>query len=195
VGRLAGRVGHGVVTRLDETVLELEVVLDTEPPAPAQLTLILALPRPKVLRRVLQYVAAVGVKRLVLVNSWRVEKSFWASPALMPAAVREQLLLGLEQGGDTMLPTVQLRRLFKPFVEDEAPALIAGTRALVAHPPTGVPCPYAVSEPVALAVGPEGGFIQYELDLLVAHGFAPVSLGPRPLRVEHAVPALLGRIL
>lgn len=195
VGRFGGSVGHGVVTRLDDAVLELDVVLDTEPPPPAPVTLTLALPRPKALRRVLQCVATMGVKRLVLVNSWRVEKSFWSSPALAPAALREQLVLGLEQGGDTILPTVELRRRFKPFVEDEVPQLIAGTRALVAHPTASVACPYAVPEPIALAVGPEGGFIQYELDLLVAHGFEPVSLGPRPLRVEHAVPALLGRIL
>ena len=195
VGRFGGSVGYGVVTRLDDAVLELDVVLDTEPPPPAPLTLILALPRPKALRRVLQCVATIGVKRLVLVNSWRVEKSFWASPALGPAALREQLMLGLEQGGDTMPPTVELRRRFKPFVEDEVPQLIAGTRALVAHPKAADACPRAVSEPVTLAIGPEGGFIEYELDLLVAHGFEPVTLGPRPLRVEHAVPALLGRIL
>jgi len=195
VGRFGGSVGYGVVTRLDDAVLELDVVLDTEPPPPAPLTLILALPRPKALRRVLQCVATIGVKRLVLVNSWRVEKSFWASPALGAAALREQLMLGLEQGGDTMPPTVELRRRFKPFVEDEVPQLIAGTRALVAHPKAADACPRAVSEPVTLAIGPEGGFIEYELDLLVAHGFEPVTLGPRPLRVEHAVPALLGRIL
>jgi len=195
VGRFGGSVGYGVVTRLDDAVLELDVVLDTEPPPPAPLTLILALPRPKALRRVLQCVATIGVKRLVLVNSWRVEKSFWASPALGAAALREQLMLGLEQGGDTMPPTVELRRRFKPFVEDEVPQLISGTRALVAHPKAADACPRAVSEPVTLAIGPEGGFIEYELDLLVAHGFEPVTLGPRPLRVEHAVPALLGRIL
>ncbi len=137
----------------------------------------------------------MGVQRLILVNAWRVEKSFWASPVLAPAAVREQLVLGLEQGGDTMLPTVELRRRLKPFVEDEAPALIAGTRALLAHPRAAVPCPRGLTEPVTLAIGPEGGFIEYELDLLVAHGFEAVTLGPRPLRVEHAVPALLGRIL
>lgn len=195
VGRLGGGVGRGVVTRLDAEALEMTVILDGDPPPPARLTLLLALPRPKALRRVLQCAAAFGVKRVVLIGSWRVEKSFWASPALAPAALREQLCLGLEQGGDTVLPAVEVRRLFKPFVEDEVPALITGCRALLAHPRAALPCPRAVAEPVALAVGPEGGFIDYELELLAAHGFEPVSLGPRPLRVEHAVPALLGRIL
>ena len=102
--------------------------LDRPPPAPAPVRLLLALPRPKALRRVLQGVAAIGVKHVVLLNSWRVEKSYWASPALAPAALREQLVLGLEQGGDTRLPRVELRRRFKPFVEDELPALLGDAR-------------------------------------------------------------------
>ena len=195
VGRLGGRVGSGTVVSLADDALVLDVALDRDPPPPAALTLLLALPRPKVLRRVLQCVAAIGVKHVVLLNAWRVEKSFWASPALLPAALHEQLLLGLEQGGDTVVPTVDLQSRFKPFVQDEVPALIAATRALVAHPPASSPCPRAMAKHVTLAVGPEGGFTAYEVELLCAQGFEAVSLGPRPLRVEQAVPALLGRLL
>ena len=195
VGKVNGRVGTGMVTALDERELVLDVRFDRDPPPAAALTLLLALPRPKALRRVLQCIASMGVKRLVLFNTWRVEKSFWDSPALDETAVREQLLLGLEQGGDTVMPTVEMRRRFKPFVEDEMRGLIAETQALVAHPPAARPCPHAVPAPVSLAIGPEGGFTPYEVELLCAHGFEGVSLGPRPLRVEHAVPALLGRIL
>jgi RsmE family RNA methyltransferase len=48
---------------------------------------------------------------------------------------------------------------------------------------------------VTLAIGPEGGFIPYEIDMLKAAGFEDVSFGERILRVEHAVAALVGRIL
>jgi RsmE family RNA methyltransferase len=195
VGRLNGRVGDGVITGLDAVALTMDVVLDRDPPPPAAVLLLLALPRPKVLRRVLQCVAALGVKRIVLLQSWRVEKSYWESPMLAGAALREQLLLGLEQGGDTVMPRVELRRRFKPFVEDELPGLLAGSRALVAHPPAAQACPHGVAEPTILAIGPEGGFIAYEIERLTAIGFEAVCMGPRPLRVEHAVPALLGRLL
>jgi len=192
VGRAGGRVGRGRVTRLDAEALEMEVALDREPPAPLPLTLVLALPRPKVLNRVVASVASLGVKRLVLVNAWRVEKSYWKSPKL--EGLREQLILGLEQAKDTVLPSIELRRLFRPFVEDELPSLARGTRALVAHPGAAVECPRALDEPVTLAIGPEGGFIAEEVASLERIGFTPVHLGARVLRVETAVAAIIGRI-
>jgi len=194
VGLLSDQLGTGAVTHLTDTAVELEVRLDQSPPPPLPLTLLLALPRPKSLKRIVQAVTAMGVKRVILMNTWRVEKSFWDSPALAESALRAQMILGLEQARDTVLPTISLRRRFKPFVEDEVPELSAGTLALAAHPFADDECPRAVEQSVTLAVGPEGGFIPYEVELFRQHGFRPVSLGPRSLRVEHAVPALLGRL-
>lgn len=194
VGVLGGRLGTARVIALDDRALEIELALDRDPPPPLPLVLVLALPRPKVVRRVLQAVTTLGVKRLALIAAWRVEKSYWASPLLAAAAVRDELVLGLEQAGDTVLPTVSLHRLFKPFVEDELPALAAGSRRLVAHPHAGNECPRALHEPVTLAIGPDGGFSDYEIGTLADGGFEPVSLGPRVLRVEQAVAALVGRL-
>jgi RsmE family RNA methyltransferase len=194
VGRLGGAVGRGVVIRLDEAELELSLVLDGAPPPKLPLTVILALPRPKTLRRALQAVATLGVARLVVVNSWRVEKSFWKSPALAPAAIERELRLGLEQGKDTLLPRVETHRLLKPFCDRELDAVAAGSRRLVAHPDAATPCPHAVAGPITLLLGPEGGFITRELELFVRHGFETVTLGPRPLRVEQALPGLVARL-
>ena len=195
VGRVNAQTGSGVITTLTSEVMEMEVALDQDPPPALPVTLLLALPRPKSLKKVLQATTAMGVKRIVLLASWRVEKSFWESPVLRAESLREQLVLGLEQGRDTVLPEIQMRRRFKPFVEDEVPDLIRGTCAFVAHPPAAQPCPHDVGGRVTLAVGPEGGFIPYEIELLQTQGFTAVSLGVRSLRVEHAVPALLGRLL
>jgi RsmE family RNA methyltransferase len=195
VGVIGGRLGRATIVRLDAGGLELDVRLEHDPPAPLPLALVLALPRPKVVRRVLQGIAALGVKRVVLVGAWRVERSYWESPRLDAAAIRDDLVLGLEQSGDTVLPEVALRRRFRPFVEDELPALAAKTRKLVAHPEADAGCPRAVAAPITLAIGPDGGFNAFEVELLATAGFEPVSLGPRVLRVEHAVPALVGRLL
>jgi len=194
VGRLGGQMGEGRLLRLEANQAELQVSFDQAPPAKLPLTLLLALPRPKMLRRVLQTVAAMGVPRLVLLNSYRVEKSFWQTPFLDPEAVREQLILGLEQARDTVLPEVIIEKRFKPFVEDRLPALAAGSLGLVGHPGPWPECPRALSEPVTLAIGPEGGWIPYEVEKLREAGLNPVQLGERILRVETAVTALLARL-
>jgi len=194
VGILNDRIGTGKVIRLDSTVLEMEVRLERIPPAALPLTLVLALPRPKVLRRVLRSVSSLGVKKIVLLNAVRVEKSYWQSPFLEQEAMNEQLMLGLEQARDTMLPEVRLCQLFKPFVEDELPGLITGTMSLVAHPYAEEPCPRNVQGHVTLAIGPEGGFIPYEIEKLVACGFQLVRMGERILSTETAVPALIARL-
>lgn len=194
VGLLGGGMGEGRLLRLDQVSAELEVSFDQPPPTKLPITLLLALPRPKMLRRVLQTIATMGVPRLVLLNSYRVEKSFWQTPFLEPAAIREQLILGLEQGRDTVLPDIIIEKRFKPFVEDRLPQLAANTLGLVGHPGEYPNCPRAVTRPVTLAIGPEGGWIPYEVEKLAEAGLAPVQLGERILRVETAVSALLARL-
>ncbi|WP_286784310.1 MULTISPECIES: 16S rRNA (uracil(1498)-N(3))-methyltransferase [Pseudomonas] len=194
VGRLGGAMGTARLLRLQADEAELQVDLDQAPPAKLPLTLLLALPRPKMLRRVLQTVAAMGVPRLVLLNSYRVEKSFWQTPFLEPAAIREQLILGLEQARDTVLPDVSIEKRFKPFVEDRLASVAADSLGLIAHPGDYPACPRGVDAPVTLAIGPEGGWIPYEVEKMIAAGLAPVQLGDRILRVETAVTALLARL-
>jgi len=194
VGMLGGGIGRGRVLLLTPDVLEMEVRFDRTAPPPLPLTLILALPRPKALRRVLRTASSMGVKRIVLLNARRVEKSYWQSPYLETKALTEQLLLGLEQAQDTLLPEILLRPLFKPFVEDELPGLIRNTLPLVAHPNAIAECPRNTGREVTLAIGPEGGFIPYEVEKIAGCGFTPIRLGERILSTETVVPALLARL-
>lgn len=193
VGLRGGQLGMGrISTRSDAWVLEC--VFDTPPPPKLPMTLVLALPRPPVLRRVLQQGTTFGVARIVLLHAQRVEKSYWSSPALQPAAIDEQLDLGLEQAVDTIPPIVEHERRFRPFVEDRLAALASGGRMLLADPRSAAPCPVDVPGPVTLIVGPEGGWVPFELDQFATVGAEGVSLGARILRVETAVFALLGRL-
>ncbi len=193
VGRLGGPVGTGRVLSMD-AALELEVAFDQSPPPKLPLTLLLALPRPKVLDRCLQSAAALGVARIILLNAWRVEKAYWTSPKLEEAHLREQLILGLEQARDTVLPELHLARLFVPFLEKDLPAFTEGARKLLAHPGAEAPCPRGLETPAVLALGPEGGWIAAELESFAGAGFEPVSMGPRVLRTETALAALVGRL-
>ena len=195
IGMVDGLIGTGVVTSLTDHELEMEIQLVQEPPKPLPVILLLALPRPKMLKRTLQSISSLGVKKIYLINSYRVDKSFWSSPLLQPENLREQLLLGLEQARDTILPEITLCPRFKPFVEDELPAISKGTTAYIAHPTAAATCPHNLKQPATLAIGPEGGFIPYEVEKLQSCGFIPISLGERILRVETAVPVLLSRLL
>ena len=194
VGRLDGLLGYGIIKSLKADLATLEINLDTPGPPAVPLTLILALPRPKMLRRILRTIAELGVSELHLINSYRVEKSYWQSPVLKQGTLREYLLQGLEQSRDTQVPRVHHHHAFKPFVEDSLPSMIKGRDALLAHPGEHPPCPRHISGETLLVIGPEGGFIPYEVDKLQSAGCNVVSLGPRILRVENAVTSLLGRL-
>ena len=213
VGLENGRVGEGRVVRLEAQSLELEVSLTLDPPAKLPVVLCVALMRPIVLRRVFQTAAAMGVPEIHLFHSRRVEKSFWQSTALRESEIREDLILGLEQAKDTGIPTVHLHKRFKPFVEDVLPGLLEKSKKREARSkkeenvlgivadPSGepfsscfLPDPSCPTRPKALILGPEGGFIPYEVEKFKAAGCRVVSLGQRILRVETAVVAMLAKI-
>lgn len=194
VGEYGGRIGTGKITSIDDRQLEMDVQLDREPPPALALNLILALPRPVMCNRILATASMMGVKQIYLIHSKRVEKSFWKSPVLKDEHIRHQLLLGLEQSKDTIEPKVHKCPLFKPFVEDELTRIARGTLGLVAHPGGAEVCPRDVQKPVTLAIGPEGGFIPYEIEMLQKAGLVPVRVSDRILRVEVAVPVLLSRL-
>ena len=155
--------------------------------------LILALPRPKVLRRMIMDAVTLGVECISLIHSYRVDKSYWQSPFLQQ--LDDYVTLGLEQAGDTIVPEIQLYKRFKPFVEDVLPTLITEQRpAYVAHPYAEQSMPHAIAHGCNLIVGPEGGFIPYEIELLKKNGCQAMSLGNRILRTETAVSNILGRL-
>lgn len=188
IGLENGPTGRGVVTRREERAIEMDVTLDSSPPAPLPLTLVLALPRPKVLNRVIASSVSLGIKTIYLINAWRVEKSYWNSPRLSDGNLRQQCILGLEQAGDTIMPRVETRRFFRRFVEEELPNLAVGAFGVVAHPGRVVEPVEREANQTVLAIGPEGGFIDLELESLERAGLRRMSFGVRPLRVETIVP-------
>jgi RsmE family RNA methyltransferase len=194
VGLLNGQLGTGEITYIANDHLQLIYTLEQDPPAPLPVILILALPRPKMLKRVLASATAMGVKEFFLVNTYRVQKSFWQSPWLRPDKLQQQLIEGLQQAGDTIMPKVKLQPRFKPFVEDQLPTLMTGRYGLVADPQADQPCPCQRVQNTLLVVGPEGGLLDYEINKLYGLGFQGVHLGARILRVETVVPALLARL-
>lgn len=196
VGKMGGKIGRARVSHADKGDVRLDQIeCINEAPAPLPLTLLLAMPRPQQLKRILQTVATMGVTKLCFIQTQRAEKSFWQSPSATDKAIREQLILGLEQGKATHMPTIEKHVRFKPFAEDILPSLAENTLKWVAHP-GDYPCVDQIGETRAatLAIGPEGGFIASEIALLEQQGFEARQLGSRILKVETAVTALIAKM-
>lgn len=204
IGQLGGHLGTAIIDDISADRIQLrEIALTIVPPPKLDLTVILALPRPKVLRRLIMDMTALGVRNIILINSVRTQKSYWQSPML--ARLDEFVLEGLQQGVDTISPKISLQKRFKPFVEDELARLITD-RAVVAHPYGSQSFGQYLEKqylqnkaasvlPTVVCIGAEGGWIDYEVALLTAQGCTPVHIGQRILRTEAAVNALLGQWL
>jgi len=195
IGVVDGPKGRGEILALSEDRVVLRSELDAAVPAPPAVDLLLALPRPKVLRRLWAQLAALGVGRIVLTNASRVERHYFDTHVLEASTYRPLLVEGLQQSGDTRLPRVSIHRQFRVLVEDELDALSSDGTRLVAHPGSHRSLLTIARESqeqrVLLAIGPEGGWNDFELDLLARHRFGIVSMGPRILRTDTACIALL----
>jgi len=199
VGLLGGLCGAGVVKEMRPGEVILEVALTHEPPAKLPLRVLLALPRPKVMERALVALTSLGVAEVVLLNAWRVDKSYWGSPKLHDDTIARAIHEGLSQARDTQPPRVLQARLFRRYLEDDLPPADREGSRWVAHPEAATPCPRALQDIqlatlATLAIGPEGGWIAAELASFASAGFTAVHLGPRVLRVETALAALIGRL-
>ena len=196
-GVFGGNMGRATVDKTSSENelphLTLSPQLDKTPPPASTIELICALPRPKMLRRMVRSCAELGIKNITLINSFRVEKSYWQSPLLSEENLRAFCIDGLQQAGDTVLPTINLRKRFKPFVEDELPEMLQNKSGLLAHPGGDKVLSdirRSNNSACLLAIGPEGGFIEYEVQSLVAAGLIQFSLGPRILRCDTVIPYL-----
>lgn len=194
VGILNGQMGTGIVSSISDKSIEMDVKLLKNPPEALPLTLIFALPRPKSFRKAIHAATSMGVKKIIVIESWKVDKSYWKSPALEKENIFEDMLLGLEQGVDTVMPEIIFKKRFKPFVEDELEEFAKESINLIAEPSSEQPCPFNVNKKTTLVIGPEGGFTPYEVGAFTERGFSPVNIGQRIIRVEYAIAALLGRL-
>ncbi len=193
-GMINGKTGSGTLLECGDYTL-LEVYQSDDPPPPLELVLVLALPRPKVLKKVIYSAVTMGVKSFHIINSWRVDKSYWYSDTVVPGFLNSTIISALEQSRDTILPAIEFHRFFSKFADAVLPGLMVGRECLLAHPGFGGEETGRGDHPVTLAVGPEGGFIQREVERFLSMGFRGINLGERILRVETAVTALVARLM
>lgn len=205
VGLLNGPQGTGLVESVSSDAItirteQLEMIAE---PVPI-IDLICALPRPQTLKKVLVTSAMMGVRRLYLVRANRVEKSYFQSPLLQSQNYERHLIEGLSQGKLTRMPEVSIHDRFRRFFEDNLREDYSDDSdslcQLLPDPEcetslAGVyPRDADLSSSVLLAIGPEGGWVPFEVELMERIGFQRFKLGRWVLRVETAVAAALAQI-
>jgi 16S rRNA (uracil1498-N3)-methyltransferase len=191
-GVLGGKLATAEVLA-DTGTLTLRLELTDDPPEQLAVDLVLAIPRPKVLARVIETCAAFSVRRIDLTNAWRVDKSYLRSPRLAASSLAQAARLGAEQGATTHVPQIRVFDRLMALLDAEP---FADVTKLIAHPRTP-PIEAAATPPLpcVLAIGPEGGWIERELATFVDRGFVACSIGGPILRVEAAVSAALAQLM
>ncbi len=196
LGKINGLIGKGRIAEKGKDYVCIDnITLDQTPPTQLNADVILALPRPRMLQRSLQTMATMGVKHIHLIHTERVEKSFWQTPLLTPSTIEEHLILGLEQAKATQIPSITCYKSWRE-VKDKLSPLLLHKQKIIAHPGNYENATTLPDQTIdtAIAIGPEGGFTQSEVDFFISSGFAPKKLGSRILRVETAIPVLLGKL-
>ena len=192
-GELDGRIGTGEIVSIEGRTVAVKVS-HTEEPLRPWCDLVLAPPRPRVMKRLLPQLASLGVGTIVLVGAKKVEKDFWGATLLKEENYRPLLVDGLMQAGTSVVPRMETRRNFRRFVGDELDSLFPTANRVVGHPGGAPNAPAQKPGRLLLAVGPEGGWTDDEVSLLESHGFSRYSLGSRILRTDTALVALLARL-
>jgi RsmE family RNA methyltransferase len=203
VGVIDGPRGVATVRSSGNASVSLRCMFEAEAPDRPRVDLLLALPRPKIMRRLWAQIAASGVGRIILTNAERVERDYFDAHILAPSCYRPLLIEGLQQARDTRVPGVSIHKRFKVLVEDELDELVeADGLRLVADPSAQQSVGRTVTAHgrgapdtrILIAIGPEGGWNAFEIALLEAHGFRAVGMGPRTLRTDTACVALLALV-
>ncbi len=183
--------GHDYPARLVEVgkrVVRVEVGvgirIDNE--SPLQLILLQGMARGEKMDLILQKATELGVASLRPLYSQRSEVRLDGARADKRLAHWHGVVVSAcEQCGRAVVPEVAMPLPLVPVLA----ALPAGGLRLILDPDAGVSLSQLTldtTQPVCLAVGPEGGWSPQDIEQLHAAGFSGVRLGPRVLRTETA---------
>jgi RsmE family RNA methyltransferase len=207
VAVMGGRRGQGRVILSSVDKVTIELTLSDECLRPIPVSLLVGVSRPQTIKKVIQAAVMFGVSSLHFVKSEKGEKSYLQSRSLDEESMNEEALKALEQIWDSRKPEIVVHRTFSYFMENKlstiAETLIQETgvkklHKMVAHP-GGAPLrcsDTALFQGGAsiIAIGPERGWSDGEIDLFDRCGFHRIGLGDRVVRVELALVFLLGKL-
>ena len=162
-------------------------IVDRE--SPLAVTLVQCIARADRMDLIVQKSTELGVARLVPVQSRRGVVRLDAAQADSKAAHwRAIAVSACEQCGRNRLPCIEPARRLIDYLAELPPG---GVRLLLAPDAPAARAAQSIGSEATVAVGPEGGFDDEELEAFRLAGFQAMSLGPRVLRTETAAIAAL----
>ncbi len=191
IGVLDGRSGIAEITEISGASVKACCSFNAEPSDLVRIDVILAMPRPKVMKRLWAPLAMLGIGRIFIINADKVEKYYFDTHVLDVDFYESRLVDGLEQSCRTVMPKVSIGRTVTP---DSAAFFtqFAEYRKVLAMPASVKQLDAVRSyEKLVIAIGPEGGWTDRELNQFAGHGFETISLGPTPLKVDVAAISLI----
>jgi 16S rRNA (uracil1498-N3)-methyltransferase len=162
--------------------------------SPLAITLVQCVPRGDRMDFIVQKATELGVTRIVPVLSQRSVVRLDAAQAESKAAHwRAVVVNACEQCGRNRLPVIEAPAPLLAYLGNAAaPGAGHGIARFILEPDVeAAAAPAVLATTAEIAVGPEGGFGDEELDAFRIAGFRSLRLGPRILRTETAAIAAL----
>lgn len=180
-----------------EIHFQVQTPLPFIPPSPLKIDVILGLPKEKILDWIIQQVTELGVSSLSIFIAQYSPKSI--SPTFQHKAINRWEKIAqaaCKQSGRQAPPKILFYKNFQEPLESisaHSHNWILSLDATKSSLPDLELTPSAENKffPHCVAVGPEGGFHINELELAYSHGMQPIQLGPRVLKSETAVIAVV----
>jgi RsmE family RNA methyltransferase len=206
VGVMDGARGEGRVLSVSPEKVTIELNLTASALEPLAVSLIVGVSRPQTVKKVIQSAVMFGVSSLHFVKSEKGEKSYLQSRSLDQDQIEEESLKAMEQVWDSRRPEIGVHRALSYFLKDKLSSVEDATGRpgggeilkLIAHPGaaalTPADAPRVVDARTIIAIGPERGWSDREVQLFEEAGFTTIGLGDRVVRVELALVFLLGQL-
>ena len=191
----AGNAFHADVENAAQESLTLAVRENkTSPPPPCSITLLVAIPKGKIMEDIVQKAVELGVQRIVPLLAERVVLQFDDDGAdAKRAKWRHVAIEAIKQCGATWLPGVEKPQTIPEFLARKEMAELSFVGSL--QDPRRHPREWILEyqrqhgrlpRSTAAWIGPEGDFTPAELRSIEAAGAKPITLGDLTLRVETA---------
>ena len=189
--------GRAKITAINGLTAKLNFTIHSRAAPQRDIHVMMAIPRPQMLKRVFETTATLGIRKLVLLLSDNSQKSYAQSKRVSHEFAVKCYERGMQQGTLTSWPEFEIYPNLDGFL-CEKDRFSMYSQKLVAEPRANCKLldfrEMVGNGIVLLGIGPEAGWSEREMNLLGKQGFNSFSLGSHIMRVETVFPWIVGQL-